>query len=301
MENSKIIRLRQPNQIENKNSFIELMRNFDIQDSLENDHSPGTRYKYRNITDNFERYLMSIQQINITPDQLTVPLIKNFVLWLSENLRSCDRTHIAKHVSRIKKAADFIVNDGIIAFNPFGSYHVKRAKNKPVIHLDDSEFSTWTNAVWQSEIYIQCQDIYTFQMVTGISYGDLFPYKVVNDPGTGLWIEGARNKTKRPFYVPLFHQDFIKALLIHQKYNGNLPFIENHFYNRIIREMAKILGIEKYLTSHVARKTFATLSDQNGKSVPWISAILGNTEKICSTNYIAISKKKIYHELKKGA
>lgn len=301
METVKIITITANTEVNDKNLFMTVFKDFNSQDAIENKHSEGTIYKYQNFTDNFGKFLIETNQTGLLVSEVKISILKDFVQWLKANLKSCNRTHLAKHVRRINRALDYAVNLELIDFNPCLSYKLKRVPNKAVISLNDKEFNKWLTSEWQSEIYQKAKDLYSFQMLTGLSYGDLFLYKTVNDPKTGIWIEGTRKKTKMPFFIPLWHDDFKQALAIHNRYNGKLPFIENHFYNRLIREMATILGIDTYLTTHIGRKTFATMASDQGRSVPYISTILGNTEKVCQTHYIKVSKNKIIHELSQSA
>lgn len=282
--------------------FIDLMADFDTQDALENSHSKLTAYKYRNITANFRKYLAEHNLLDLEPSQIKIPILQGFVRWLPDNLKSCARTHLSKHVYRVQKALNACVLQGIIEFNPCAAYIIKRGKNKVVVCLDDDEINVWLNAQWQSEIYQDAQDLYTFQIITGLSYADLHNYKTVNDAHTGLWIEGLRSKTGKPFAVPLFHADFAIALQLHQKHKGKMPYIENHFYNRLIREMARVLGIEKYITTHVGRKTFANRLSWEGYSDQAITGMMGNTDRVLHSHYMNFSKKKINNELlRRGA
>lgn len=277
-------------------TFVELFHEFNYQDGLENNHSAKTRYKYQNFAHNFTRYLESIGEENILPQALNVPILKYFTIWLTQNLSSCNKTHIAKHISRINKAQNYAVELGILPYNPTASFKVKRAKNKQIVNLNDQEFTTWINHKWKLPVYQQAQDLYIFQMCTGLSYADLHNYNTQTDR-YGIWIEGSRAKTKKPFWVPLWHHEFKQALAIHKKYSGQLPYIENNFYNRLIREMASQLGIEKYLTTHTGRKTFASLKDENGWHIGPLGAMMGNTEKVLKESYINVTKNKIVLEI----
>lgn len=277
-------------------TFLSVFKEFNIQDAIENNHSLKTKEKYANFADNLEKYLTQAQLHYIGPHELSVPILKDFVGWLSTHLKSCDKTHLSKHIYRINKAANHAVLMGYTPYNPTAAYTIKRAKNKQVVNLDDEEFRLWTSQVWHSAIYIKAQDNFIFQMSSGLSYMDIFNYKTILHQDR-LWIESRRGKGGKSFYVPLWHPEFKPALDLHHKYKGQLPHIENHFYNRLIREMALIIGIDKYLTTHIGRKTFATLKDESGFELGTISAMLGNTEKICKENYINPSKKKITAEL----
>ncbi len=293
METLKVIRNNQ-----NRDSIHQLLNDFNHQDKIENQHAPGTVKKYSNMENNFLRYcqLCGLESVH----DYTLKHLIDFVRWLPENLKSCDRTHISKHVARINKAMDYAVNTGLLPFNPSASYRVKRARNKPVINLDSNEVQKWFSARWENELYRQVQDLYTFQIVCGLSYCDLFTY-MVNDNEGQIWIEGVRSKTGRSFWIPLFHPEFKQALDVHQKYGGKLPRLENHFYNRLLKEMARVLGIEKYITSHVGRKTFATVKHRRGWSVNAISSMLGNTEKVCNMHYINFSRHGIESDIKRLA
>jgi len=284
---------------DHQNTFIDLLQEFNKQDALENAQSIGTAYKYQNMSSNFIKFLSQTGQQNITVQEITIKTLQEFTRWLPVNLKSCNLTHISKHIYRLQKALNYAVMQGHLKYNPCQVYKVKRAKNKPVVNLSDDEFLTWIHSGWQIAIYEQARDLYTFQMVTGLSYCDLYTYTTTQDPRTGTWIEGVRNKTGKDYAIPLFHQDFKQAMDIHQKYKGRLPYLENHFYNRVLKEMASILGIAKYITSHTGRKTFANRLKWQGYPDGAITGMMGNTEKVLNAHYISFSKNKILHHLEK--
>lgn len=283
-----------------RKTFMEVFRLFNVQDAIDKKHKKGTVFKYENFANNFERFLQDIGKPDLTIDEMKIPIIKEFVRWLPENLSHCDRTHISKHIYRINKAINSAVIDGIIPYNACAAYVVKRGPNKKVINLDSKEFNEWVNHKWHLDIYKTAQDYFIMQMTAGLSYMDIFHYKTITD-SKGVWIESNRGKTNRPFYIPLWHPEFSLALQIHEKYNGKIPPIECHLYNNIIREMAAQLGIQKYLTSHIGRKTFATLKDENGWPIGPIASMMGITDRVCEDHYINKSRKRIDIELSKRA
>ena len=77
------------------------------------------------------------------------------------------------------------------------------------------------------------------------------------------WLSIDRTKTGSPSNVPLLP----KALKLIEKYKGRpnvlpdcklLPVISNQRINAYLKELANLSGIEKKLTFHAARHTFAT-------------------------------------------
>ncbi|MBL7909525.1 MAG: phage integrase SAM-like domain-containing protein [Bacteroidia bacterium] len=278
-------------------TFIELFREFNEREALQNSLSLKTQSKYNNFCDNLEAFLKNVDMINITAEELNAAIIEDFRHWLHKNLSSCGLTHSSKHINQCKRVMDYALTKGFVKYNSISFLKTKRDKVKEVVALEDVELKKWVSAKWESSVYQKAQDLYTFQTSSGLSYMDLFSYKTIKDSLDQLWIESVRGKTNKPFYVPLWHKDFINALKIHEKYGGKLPYLHNGAYNRYIKEMAQILGIEKYLTTHTGRKTFATNKDQQGWSTNTIASMLGNTDDVCRNHYVKTSKGKIEAEM----
>ena len=79
-----------------------------------------------------------------------------------------------------------------------------------------------------------------------------------------------------------------------------LPVISNAKYNEYLKEIAKILGIEKRVTSHLARHTFATtITYANGVSIETISKMLGHTKLSTTQIYARIVDQTISLEMDK--
>jgi integrase/recombinase XerD len=76
-----------------------------------------------------------------------------------------------------------------------------------------------------------------------------------------------------------------------------LPAVKNAVYNRVLKLVAEQVKIKKHLTTHVGRKTFATIMDQNGVSTKTISDMLGNTLQVCQKHHLAKSTRRIEKEL----
>lgn len=99
-----------------------------------------------------------------------------------------------------------------------------------------------------------------------------------------------------PYYVPFDKQ----AEKIYLKYLGILPKVDNGTYNRYLREACSLLNIKKYLTTHTARKTFATVKRHNGWSTESIADMLGHsTIKTTETYYISRGRARIENEFER--
>ena len=96
-----------------------------------------------------------------------------------------------------------------------------------------------------------------------------------------LWIIKKRHKTKVTSNIRLL--DIPKAIL--NKYEGKLkngqllPVISNQKMNDYLKEIATVCGIDKNVTFHLARHTFATtITLANGVPIESVSKMLGHTD-----------------------
>ncbi|WP_435523317.1 tyrosine-type recombinase/integrase [Chryseobacterium indoltheticum] len=97
------------------------------------------------------------------------------------------------------------------------------------------------------------------------------------------WIKMIREKTQKEISIPLLS----KSANIIEKYQkiGNinkiLPKISNQKFNSYLKEIAEIIGIQKNLTHHIARKTFATtVLLYNDVPMEIVSELLGHSKKL---------------------
>jgi site-specific recombinase XerD len=150
------------------------------------------------------------------------------------------------------------------------------------------------------------RDIFIFACYTGLGYTELkklnnMHIRQGNDGGE--WIIIDRSKTDIRCRVPLLAQ--AKAIL--RKYeifpvNRNrgelLPVNSNQKMNEYLKELAGICGINKNLSMHVARHTFATtVTLTNGVPIETVSKMLGHTSLKTTQIYARILDSKISKDM----
>lgn len=78
-----------------------------------------------------------------------------------------------------------------------------------------------------------------------------------------------------------------------------LPILSNQKMNAYLKEIADICGINKELTFHIARHTFATtVTLSNGVPIETVSKMLGHTNLKTTQHYAKILDKKISEDMK---
>ena len=117
------------------------------------------------------------------------------------------------------------------------------------------------------------------------------------------WISTRREKTATKVRVPLLDA----ALRIIEKYKNHprcvqtqklLPVYSNQKMNQYIKEVTKKLEIEKHLTFHIARHTFATtVTLSNGVPIETVSKLLGHTKIATTQIYARVIERKVSDDM----
>ena len=76
-----------------------------------------------------------------------------------------------------------------------------------------------------------------------------------------------------------------------------LPVITNQKMNAYLKEIADLARIEKHLTTHLARHTFATLSLSNHVPIESISKMLGHSDIRTTQIYAKMQDTTIYEDM----
>ena len=115
-----------------------------------------------------------------------------------------------------------------------------------------------------------------------------------------LWIIKKRHKTKVTSNIRLL--DIPKAIL--NKYEGKLkngqllPVISNQKMNDYLKEIAVLCGIDKNITFHLARHSFATtITIGNGVPIEMVSKMLGHTNIRTTQIYARITNQKLSQDM----
>ena len=172
-----------------------------------------------------------------------------------------------------------------------------------MIFLSVDELQKLENLHFKITRMEKVKDLFIFCCYTGLAYKEMALLKkenVVKEFDDNLWLHIKRSKTSKLYKVPLLP----KALEILEKYNDEdevLIFknISNQRLNGYLKEIAAIIGIEKKLTTHIARKTFAsTVLLYNDVPMEIVSELLGHSSmKVTQASYGKIVQKSISKEI----
>lgn len=230
---------------------------------------------------------------------MTMAFITEFEFYLKAEKQFKQNT-VHKTIQRFKQIVKLAVGLDYLAKDPFLLYKNRKPK-KQVVFLSKEELESLEKHQFASERLQQVADMFIFCCYTGLAYTEMANLKT-SDIQTGYdsnkWIHIHRQKTKRDYDIPLLS----KAESILDKYRTEtqlLPIITNQKFNSYLKEIADIVGINKTLTHHIARKTFAsTILLYNDVPMEIVSELLGHSEiGITQQHYAKVVKEKVGEQM----
>jgi site-specific recombinase XerD len=218
--------------------------------------------------------------------------------------KNCRVNGANKQLQRLKKIINYAIKQGYISTNPMSSFTLEFTPvNKIALTL--IEIQKLQKLKLQRQTLNEVRDIFLLQCYTGLAYTDIKQLSVKNiqEVENGeYWIRMERQKTQISFSVPLLSP----ALSIINKYLDKaipgqplLPVLSNQKMNENLKVIQELASIDKNLTTHLARHTFATtLTLGNGVPIETVSRMLGHTKLSTTQVYAKVLDNKIAEDMK---
>ncbi len=276
-----------------------------IEELLGIEYAAGTLERYKTSlkhTINFIQWKYNISDINI--DKIDHAFITEYEFYL-RSVRKCNNNSAVKYVKNFHKIINQCLANGWLVKDPFANY---KAKVKEVIRefLSEEEIERILKKKFVSERLELVRDIFVFSCFTGLAYIDV-KQLTKNHISLGIdgdkWIFTTRQKTETLSKIPLLPiaQQMIDKYENHPLSNNEnrlLPILSNQKMNAYLKEIADVCGINKDLTFHIARHTFATtVTLSNGVPLETVSKMLGHTNLKTTQHYAKILDTKISNDM----
>lgn len=238
---------------------------------------------------------MSLKELN----PVVVQDYKNFLM---TDVNMCNNTAV-KTMKTFRTVILYGIKLGVIHKDPFVGVHFHMEKVDRGF-LTDEEISAIMTKKFDLQRLELVRDLFIFSCFTGLAYIDvkaLTPDKIVRLANVD-WIMSTRVKTVTPINVVLSEgaKRIIEKYKDAPKKKGHVfPILSNQKMNQYLKEIATACGIDKELTFHMARHTFATLTLSKGVPIESVSRMLGHTNIRTTQVYAKITNKKIEHDMAK--
>lgn len=283
--------------------FLEHNRRMEM--LIPHEFSINTLKKFKTTLAHIRQFLevkRKMTDIDITKIDLT--LIHDFDFFL-RTIKECNHNSTVKYISLFGKIIRECHNKEWITRDPFANYDFSLHKVE-IEFLSQVELNVMQQKVLKIERLDLVRDIYVFACFTGLSYIDIEQLTsdnlTIGIDGT-KWIYKDRQKTKGQSHIPLLplaEQILVKYANHPRCLNKNklLPILSNQKMNAYLKEIADICGINKELTFHTSRHTFATtVTLENGVPIETVSKMLGHNSIRSTQHYAKVMDSKISKDM----
>ncbi|MBL4677485.1 MAG: site-specific integrase [Mucilaginibacter sp.] len=286
-----------------------LLKTFDyhvgqIGELVGRDYSQATYGKFLVIQKHVSEFLYKEYRMkDISLADLKLGFLQDFEHYL-KTIKRHNQNTVNKTIERVKKIVNIAVAHGWLANDPFALFW-KKQYIKEVVFLDNNELLLLEGKQLADRLE-GVRKFFLFSCYTGLAYHELSTLRrshLRKDKNGWLWIEMIRKKTKRPISVPIIP----KAMQILKSCNyltsDETIFnpISNQKLNAYLKELAVECAINKHLTHHVARKTFATTVLLNNDIPVDVASFLLGHSKVSTTEefYTKVQKDRVVAHLSK--
>jgi integrase/recombinase XerD len=270
-----------------------------------NEYGAGVIGHYMKTRRHLLNYMTAKGIASISLKELTRKFIADFEQYLlSTNIEgkeyAMNRNTATTYLRKLKAAINKAVAKDLLDRNPFIGHRILGCKNSKIIYLTSEEVDAIkSHDLCGNKSLIKIRDAFLFSCATGLRFSDSSTLKKQNirkDKANVHWLRINQQKTKDLLEVPMLQQ----AIDIYEKYKSQreetgfvLPRMSHQKVNLYLKVIGEIVGIQKKISHHVARHTFATSLLEMGVDLKTVSKLMGHSSIKSTEIYAQVSKKNL--------
>lgn len=291
---------------ESPKMLLEVFRehNKKYRELLDKDVVLGTVLRYERTVRYLEEFMKEKYRFSDIPlKNINQEFVKEFEHFIKTE-KDCAQNATVKYLKNLKKIIRNALVNKWMDDDPFVEIRFHQtASNREFLTEEE------LNKLIEKEFTIPrmeiVRDIFVFCSLTGLAFTDvqhLKPEHIFRDMDGSYWIRKTREKTDNMCNIPLLD---LPVKLI-QKYQNHpecvrkgvvIPVPCNQRCNSYLKEIADVCGIQKTLSTHIARHTFACLAIANKVSMESIAKMLGHTDIRTTKIYARILDRTVSDEM----
>lgn len=266
--------------------------------------SERSYWKYCIVYKHLEEFIKQRYKVSdIALKELAPAFITDFELFLRTEKNHCNNT-VWSYMMPFRSIIFTAINNGWLQRDPFYAYSITKEETKRGF-LSKEEINLLIKGTFKKPSYTLIRDLFIFCTFTGLSWTDMANLTKENLQTSfdgHLWIKTNRQKTGTESNIRLL--DVAKHII--EKYDGitgddkllPVPCYVN--CKNSIKVIAKKCGIEKNVTWHMSRHTYATtVCLSNDVPIETLSKMLGHRSIRTTQIYAKITAEKVSRDMEK--
>jgi site-specific recombinase XerD len=266
----------------------------------------GTLKKFKTALSSVECFIKwKYQKTDFPVRDLNFQFITDYEFYL-KSVGGLQHNTAMGNIKKLKKIVRQCVANEWMDRDPFMNYKIKTHETHRAYLMKD-ELTGMIDKEIKLERLSQVRDIFLFSCYTGLSYSDvakLTPQDISLGIDGDKWIFITRTKTNEPSRIPLLPPvlEIINKYTDHPKVVNTgkiLPMLSNQRLNSYLKDLAETCNIDKELTFHCARHTFATtVTLTNGVPIESVSKMLGHRSLRTTQIYAKVVDVKVSTDMR---
>ena len=276
-----------------------------MKELLGKQYAPGTLQRFEVTLNHLKGFLLWKYEVtDIRLDKLDFAMITDLEFYL-RSVKNCSNNTAVKYIRNFRKIINICLNNDWIEKNPFSKYEGK-VYEVDKEYLTEEEIQKIYTKKFMNTRLEQVRDIFIFCCFTGLAYIDVQQLRQ-DHLGIGIdgnkWIFKNRQKTDTRSKIPLLPiaEELVRKYANHPKCVNEdriLPVLSNQKMNSYLKEIGDVCGIQKEITFHMARHSFATsVTLTNGVPIESVSKMLGHKSLRTTQHYAKIVDKKVSDDM----
>lgn len=278
----------------------------DLKKLIGKENSYATYQKYNTAKNHFQSFLQMKYQLNdVSIKAVNYQMIQQYGIYLKTE-KGCSFNTATKFLQNLKTITSISIRSGWLVKDPFNGISLTlKEVDRPYLSFEELQRLIQFNSVFDR--LNRVRDFFVFSCYTGLAYIDVKKLKRAEIEGNdemGFWIRTRRQKTGGRANIPLLDipmsiiRNYCQLELLDAE-DSILPILSNQKMNAYLKELADLCNIQKQLSYHVARHTFATtVTMMNGVPIETVSKMLGHKNIHSTQHYARIVDKKVGDDMK---
>ena len=270
------------------------------------ENSYATYQKYNTAKNHFQAFLQKHYHVeDVSIKAVDYQMIQQYGIYLKTE-KGCSFNTATKFLQNLKTITSISIRSGWLVKDPFNGISLTlKEVDRPYLTFEELERLMKFNSVFDR--LNRVRDFFVFSCYTGLAYIDVKKLKRAEIEGNdemGFWIRTRRQKTGGRANIPLLDipmsiiRNYCQLELLESE-DPILPILSNQKMNAYLKELADLCNIQKQLSYHVARHTFATtVTMMNGVPIETVSKMLGHKNIHSTQHYARIVDKKVGDDMK---
>lgn len=274
----------------------------------EKDSSKLTEENYRKDILAFEQFMQSKAGDDFAWNQVQVIHIRSYLTYL--NHENYARRTVARKISSLRSFYKYLLREEYIEQNPFTKIRTPKLDKRLPVFLEESEINSILDLPDTSPLGLRDQAVLELMYATGCRVSELIGLKLADVELSGLFVHllGKGNKerivpignTCREAFLRYFSQSRAPLMSKYHVEEHQYVFINSRggiltdrSVRRILDKYVKALAIQKHVSPHTIRHTFATHLLEHGADLRAVQELLGHASLSTTQIYTHITNERI--------